>query len=912
MLAVVGEPGIGKTALLDDAFTRATNMRHLRANGIQSEAQIPFASLFELVRPALGALERIPVPQATALEGALALRPPKREDRLAIGAATLSLLAAYAEETPLLVLVDDVQWIDASSASALLFAARRLGDDPVAILLAAREHEPSFLDGSDLPRLRLEGLDLEASRLLLLNGGDDDSQFGVGETAEVAHTEELSEVVVRRLHRETGGNPLALLELGGRSDPSWGDLTPLQEPLAAVTGVARSFAARFESLPQAAQRLLLLVAASDSSDLSLLTRAAPRFDTTMSGLRPAVLAGLVTTSEERIEWRHPLARSAVYGSVEARQRRAAHRALADTLPDRERDRRAWHLALAADGYDEAAASALEQAASRATARSAYAESSYGYATAASLTAEMPKRASLLYAAADMAALGGLSERAEELLTAAESDGGDALLWARIQHLRGQLASRRGDVTTARQFLREAATVACKLEPRLAVIMLAESIAVCFFAGLPDEMRSVAASIAELAAHLEDTQSRFFAMMSEGMALDFSGQGRKGGELIRGAVNLLEQSDELHDDLRLLSWAVFGPLWLREIAGGPLVERALSAARERGAAGILPFVLWPVALHRASTDRWDEAAALFHEAIDRARDSEQRAELTLALARLAGLEARTGQGPTCRQHANEALSLSSELGLVFGEVWALAALGDLALSEGRPDEAMPWYERQCEALRTRHISDPDMSPVPEMVESLLRLGKRSEAASLAGEFVTQAENKGLPWSLARAARTRGLLASHDDYERCFIAALELHEETPDLFEAARTRLAFASRLRRGRQRVRAREELHRAIDDFDRLGAEPWADAARAELAATGERARPRDPRHTWELTPQEMQIAVLLAERRTTREAAAALFLSPKTIEYHLRSIYRKLGISSRAELSEIVPARKHQSSSRF
>jgi hypothetical protein len=320
VLALVGEPGIGKTALLDYAAESAAGMRVLRARGIESEAEVPFAGLSELLRPALGVLDRIPAPQAAALTGALALGPGTANDRFAIGAATLSLLSACAEEMPLALLVDDVHLLDGSSAGALLFAARRLVADPIALALTVREGERSLVDGSDLRVLRVAGLDRADATAL------------VGDAAE-------------RLYAATGGNPLALLELApeaGRLD-AW----PSQGPIPISTSIAASFARRAEKLPDPTRRVLVLAAAADTAGLAVLARAATSIGVDVADLTPAEAAGLVVLDADTVEFRHPLVRSALYASATAQERRDAHAALARALPDRDVDRRAWHLAAAA-------------------------------------------------------------------------------------------------------------------------------------------------------------------------------------------------------------------------------------------------------------------------------------------------------------------------------------------------------------------------------------------------------------------------------------------------------------------------------------------------------------------------------------------------------------------------------------
>ena len=387
-LALAGEPGIGKTALLDYAAERATpGMQVLRARGIESEAQIPFGSLLELIRPALVLLGKIPEPQAEALESALALRPGGAHDRFAVGAATLSLLAAYAEQAPVAVLVDDAQWLDGSSAQALLFAFRRLVADPIAVLIAVRDDEPSLLDGADLPVLRIGGLTSDEAAMLVQ-----------GLTPEAA----------RRLHQATAGNPLALLELG----PDAHDLVlaPDGAPVLVSARISRAFLRRAGLLDPAGRQALLLAAASDTGDLPTLERAAARLGTGLPALAAAESAGLVTLHAGEVTFRHPLARSAIYADAPASQRRDAHRALAAALPDRDIDRRAWHLAAAAAGTDETASAALEQAGIRGRDRSAYATAAVAFERSGRLTTDSERRARLLREAAEAGWLAGFTDR----------------------------------------------------------------------------------------------------------------------------------------------------------------------------------------------------------------------------------------------------------------------------------------------------------------------------------------------------------------------------------------------------------------------------------------------------------------------------------------------------------------------
>jgi len=877
VLALVGEPGIGKTALLDYAAKHAEGMRVLRARGVESEAEVPFAGLAELLRPALAAFERIPEPQARALGGALALEPATAQDRFAIGAATLSLLSAYADEAPLLLVVDDAHLLDASSAEALLFAARRLVADPIGVLLAVREAEPSLLDGADLRVLRIAGLHRSEAAELLGQAPD----------------------AVDRLYRATGGNPLALLELA--PDAARLAELPAEGPVPLSASIAAAFVRRFDRLPEPTRRMLLLVAASDTGNISVLAQAATAMGHTIDDLTAAEEAGLITLAGGTVEFAHPLARSAVYADAAAQERRDAHAALAAALPDRDVDRRAWHLAAASIGPDAQAAAALEQAGARARERSAYAVAAAAFERGGLLAPAEALRAKLLFAAAEAASLAGDSARALRLLADAEPAVADPVLAARILYLRGEVTMRRGPVMDGYPLIVSAGEQIAELDPELAVEMFARAAYGCFYAGPTPALVSAAERAVDLAEGLDSLRAGFFAAMSNAFALVARGDGEAGASAARRGVEIVESSEELRDDPLLLTWAALGPLYLREAqAGRGAIGRAFERARGQAAVGALPGLLHLLARDQATTDQWPAAEASYDEGIRLARETGQRVELAAALAGLAWLEARQGREDTCRKHAAEARAACDELGMGTYGIWTIQALGDLELGLGRPAEAAGHHEEQVAAMSAHGIADVDLSPAPELVESYLRLGRTADAAAAAAEFKEAAEAKGQPWALARAARCQGMLA--DEFEPHFDEALRLHALTPDVFETARTQLAYGARLRRSRQRVRAREELRAALESFERLGADPWSEQARAELAATGETARRRDVSTLGELTPQELQIARLLADGRTTREAAAAVFLSPKTVEYHLRSVYRKLGIHSREELTAAFP----------
>jgi DNA-binding CsgD family transcriptional regulator/tetratricopeptide (TPR) repeat protein len=878
-LALVGEAGIGKTALLDHAAERAAGMRVLRARGIESEAQIPFASLLELLRPALVMVDRIPEPQAVALEGALALRRGPSQQRFAVGAATLSLLAAYAEEGPVAVLVDDAHWLDGSSAQALLFAFRRLVADPIAVLIAVRDGDPSLLDGADLPTLRVGGLS-RGEAVALLGG--------------------LSPVAAERLHGATAGNPLALLELAG--DARDVALAPEGAPVLVSARISDAFLRRLDELDESARRALVLAATSESGDLPMLERAADRLGVDLGTLAVAEGGGLVTLKPGLVEFRHPLARSAVYAAAPIDERRAAHRALAAALPDRDVDRRAWHLAAAAVGTDDAASAALEQAGDRSRDRSSYATATAAFERAARLARDGDRRARLLLEAAEAGWNAGQADRAGALLEEARASTTDPATVVAIDHLSGHITIRRGPVMRGCEML---TTAAARADPERAVAMLAEAVLASFAAGDTAGMLSAAEGAHAKLTEDASVRSRFMAETALGMALVLGGDAAAGAEAHHRAVALADSAPELKDDVQLLAWLALGPLFLRKSnVGRSMLAAALQVARARAAIGELPFVLLLLARDQATSDRWAVAEATYQEGISLARESDQRTDLGFGLAGLAWLQARRGREEETRALAAEAIQLSVELGTRLDEVWAHAALGELALGLGDASQAAEHFEDQRGLLRELGITDVDLSPAAELVDAYVRLGRGNDAELVAAQFMTAAEAKGQPWSMARARRSRGLVADDEGHAEQFERALRLHEHTPDEFETARTRLAYGQRLRRARNRVLARDQLRLAVEAFERLDARPWAEQARAELAATGETVRRRDPSTVDELTPQELQIALLLAAGRTTREAAATLFLSPKTIEYHLRHVYLKLDIHSREQLAEALASR--------
>ena len=876
-LLLTGEAGIGKTTLLRAAADAAADagMRVLQSAGTGAEAEVPFAGLLQLLRPVLDGLGGLPPPQADALGAALALRPGPGADRFAVGAGVLGLLARVAEDRPLLVLLDDAHLLDPPSAQAVGFAARRLTSDPVALLAAGRDDADAVLVDAGLPRLHVPGLSPEHAAALVAASGH-----------------RLDERGLARLQRVTGGNPLALVELADEVP----DAAALAEdaPVPVPTALARAFARRADRLPDGT-RTALLVAAAGGTDLVPVAHACGSLGVPVQALDPAEAAGLVRVDGGVVTFRHGLVASALWAEAGPAARRAVHRALARAHAGRDEDRYAWHLAGSVLGPDDDAASALTGAADRAQARGAHAAAAAALARAADLTGDAGWRARRLVAAAEAAWRGGQSARATGLLDRAEPL--PAALRVRAAGLRGTVAARTGSVEEARDLLFAAGTEAAGRDPDTAVALLAGAVSAAFFLGDTAAVADAAVRLDTVAGSARTEEARWLADIASGIAGVVTGRG--GPQRIAAAVRRIGPDSPLVSDRRLEPWLVLGPLFVRDSGTGrDLVDTVVSNVRRRTDIGGLPFLLFQVARDAATRDAWDAAEIGYAEGIRLAREAEQETDLAGCLAGLAWLEARQGREASCRLHAGEAVRLSDQRRLHLFHAWSSYALAEADLAAGRADAAAQRFRELDDFLARIGFLDADLSPVPDLVEACAHAGRGSEAVGAAVAYADRAREKGTPWAMARAERALALVAAEDEADERFAAAVAAHERTADVFELARTLLAHGARLRRARRRVEAREKLGLALAAFDRLGAAPWAERTARELRASGATARRRVPGADQQLTPQERQIAGLLGEGRTTREVAAALFLSPKTVEYHLRHVYLKLGIGSRAELA--------------
>lgn len=880
VLAITGEPGVGKTSLLDWTESRLDGFQVLRATGTEPEREIPFSGLLTVLRPALGLLDTIAPPQARALRTALAMTEGDPADRFAVGAATLSLLCSYAEAAPVALLVDDLQLMDRPSAAALVFAVRRLSDDPVAVLMMGRVDEvDELIDG--LNGIRLIGLDPDATQQLVQHLG-----------------RSVSREWLTRVHALTDGNPLAITEFA--HDPAamattGGDLPP---PVSST--LAATFTRRVRDL-KGHERSVLLVAAVCNGDLRLTSEVCVALGLPVEALDAAHQAGLadLLPGSGEIRFRHPLLRAALHRDSPPQERRAIHAAVAEALPLTEPDRRAWHLSESLWAPDESVAAMLVDAALRASARSAHAVAASAYERASRLSPAREDAARRLVDSAEQAWAAGLGPRALALLD--EMSDPSPELAIRALELRAAIAVRTGSVRSSLALLERAAHDAGSADSRAALLAQAVHAALFLADGLAagrlaDEL------IATAVIGTMPDRTVAIAKAAAGVAQVLAG--RDGMPLLRTALPLLAESSSLEADPDAASWLMLARLFIRDAHAGRDLRSQVDEARANAGIGPLPGLLFLVARDGATSDGWVRAAADYTEAIRLARDTDQKTELAMSLAGLSWLESRRGQETECRTHAEESLRLCADRELHLGQTWSMFSLGDLELSLGNVAEALTHLQSLDRLLTDLRVSDPDLSPRTELVDVLLRLGRPDEAAQLAREFFDSAEAKGQPWAKARARRALGLVAD-TDFDAAFTEALALHAQTLDRFEAARTALAYGERQRRAGRRVDARANLRRAFDDFSLLGAHVWADRAASELTLTGERVAPRTVGGVAALTPQELQVALLLAEGRTTREAAAALFLSPKTVEYHLRKVYTKLDIGSRDELAAVTsPAR--------
>ncbi|HEX2085462.1 MAG TPA: AAA family ATPase [Solirubrobacteraceae bacterium] len=885
-LVLRGEAGVGKTALLDYVAERATECRVARVAGVESELEIAFAGLQQLCGPMLDRLDRLPGPQAGALATAFGLRDGDPPERIVVGLAVLGLVSDAAEDQPIVCLVDDAQWLDRVSAETLAFVARRLAAERVALLFAVRE-----------PSGERELAGLEELSVRRLSDGDARALL------DTVLTGPVDERVRDRIVAETRGNPLALLELprgltpeelaGGFGLPETGSL---------AGRIEEGFVRRLEPLPPDSRRLLLAAAAEPVGDATLLWRAAGRLGVGASAAEPAEAAGLIEFGA-RVRFRHPLVRSAAYRSASPQERHDVHRALADaTDAEVDPDRRAWHRAHATAAPDEDVAAELERSAARAQARGGLAAAAAFLEHAAALTPQPARRARRLLAAARAKRDAGALEAALDLLAAADAGPPDELRAADAEHLRGQIAldQRRGRDAT--RLLRAAAVRLEPLDAALARETHLEAVAAAMWATGVDGPSDVAETAeAARAAPPAPDPPRPVDVVLDALALRLTAGYAAAAPAMTEALATIRGLELGPDDVAHWLWLagnrvgglIASDVWDDE-ARQELAELQVRRAREAGALVQLQFALNHLALaHLLAGDVRAAGRAVEEDRlIGEATGNPPVGYVTMSLAAFRGPEREAAQlidttaGAAAARGQGRLVSLSA---------FARAVLGN---GLGRHDVALGALRNALD----RDVLGHGSLVAAELAEAASRTGETALLARTADWMAERARVTPTEWALGIDARVRAL-RGEGDVDGLYRASIEHLGRTLSRGEAARGRLLYGEWLRREGRRVDARAQLRPAHEMLSALGLEAFAERARRELRATGETVRKRSVETADELTPQEAHIARLARDGFSNPEIGTRLFLSPRTVEWHLKKVFTKLAIGSRKELRDALPA---------
>jgi DNA-binding CsgD family transcriptional regulator len=879
-LVVRGEPGVGKTALLEYLVEQASDCRVLRAAGVQSEMELAFAGLHQLFAPIDDRVERLPVPQRAALRTAFGVSPGPAPDRFLVGLAALSLLSEVAEERPVICLADDEQWLDRASSQALAFVARRLEAEGVAVVFAARAPSDAI---AGLPELVVDGLREDDARALL----------------ESVLTGPLDARVRDQIVSEARGNPLALLELlrGLRpAELAGGFGLPGVVPLPGM--IEESFRRRLDALPAETQRLLRIAAADPVGDPVLVWGAADRLGIGTDAATPAVEDGLIEFGR-RVWFRHPLVRSVAYRSASLRDRQAVHRALAEvTDPQIDPDRRAWHRAHAAPRPDEEVAAELERAAARAQARGGLAAVAAFLERAAELTLDPVRRAERLLAAARAKRDAGALDAALGLLVAVEAGPLDALRTAEVERLRGQIAlvQRRG--SDAAGLLLGAARRLDLLDAAAARETHLEALGAAMWSGNldgPGGVLEVAA--AALAAPPGPDPPRAIDVQLDAFALRWTEGYAAAAPTLARALRLFLGLDVASGEVGVWlaggsTGAIAFELWDVESAHA-LAARVAQFARDTGALVHLQFALNILARTHVLAGEFTIAALMIEEdrVIAEVTGNPPVAYSEMMFAAWRGLEGQTAE------LVEASLREATDGGLGAMANFAAAASAVIYNGLGRHDAARDaaWRAFQRDQLGLGpHV-------VPELAEAASRTGD-PELVRATLEWISE-RTRVMPsdWALGIEARVRALLSEGEAAEGLYRESLAHLDRTRVRVEVARGHLLYGEWLRRRHRRVHAREQLRTAHEMLAEMGVEAFADRARRELLATGETVRRRTVQTRDELTAQERQIALLARDGLSNPEIGTRLFISPRTVQYHLRKVFIKLDISSRSQLDRVL-----------
>jgi DNA-binding CsgD family transcriptional regulator/tetratricopeptide (TPR) repeat protein len=890
---VLGDAGIGKSALLNYLESRATGFTALRANGTESESELAFSGLADLLRPLLGELGALPQPQAAALAGALALGPPVPGDPFAIGTATLGLLSRAAERSPLVALIEDAQWLDRPSLAAIVFAARRVQAEGILIVFAVREGEPPAVSMEGLGTLRLAHIDAAAASALL-----------------ALTTPLLPPPVAERICAAAGGNPLALIEMPlALADAQRSGTEAPEGPMAVGPRLTAIFKRRVAALSAQAQSSLLIAAASDRDDVGPVLEAMRGSGLGPVAIEEAETAGFLTVRGDQLIWRHPLVRAAVYHGAAPGARRAAHRALAEALDaHRAPDSRAWHLASATLGHDEQAALALEGSAANARERRGSAAAARAFERAARISADPEARARRLFEAAVDLLSTAEPGRARELLSEALELSTDVLRRSDIVRTLAMADMFRGSPESTVEMLSAEADRIEPLDRGRAAVMRADACVAITMTG--DVGKTLAlAERAQSTAPLGGPHTAALAQSMLANALVLAGRVSEARPYLGAARGAFTRDGLPPVPFRhhLVQTLGHSAIWLGEhVEARRFLGDVVTSARQQSAVAGLAFPLACLSELEYRTGRWTIAYALADDSVRMATEVGARSQLAFSLVCLARVEAGIGKQDDCRAHLRDALAISRELSVGSIEVYARSVAGLLELSLGNPDRAVLELGPLSRLVDRWKLAHPDVVQWgSDFVEALARGGDPVAAQAALDSFERQARATESRWGMGEAARCRGLLADADGFEKCFADALEWLQDDVAVFERARTLLCLGERRRRSRRLGPARDALGLALAGFEQLGAQPWILRTRRELHATGARLGPPPEQPVQRLTPQELQVAIIAATGATNREIAASLFLSPKTVDFHLGKVYRKLEVRSRSQLTVYITSRE-------
>ena len=883
-LVLRGEAGIGKTALLEFAIESAWDFQVLRVTGIESEMELGFAALHQLVRPLSTAIENLPGPQQRALASAFGLAEGPAPDRFLVGLAILTLLSEASNERRLLCVVDDAQWLDQASAEVLAFVARRLHADRIAFLFAVREPSEHHVDLEGLSSLRVPALSPVAAREVITGLVTGSLDWSVG----------------GKIAERAAGNPLALVEMTRElSADQLAGAALLPDPLPLGEDVQQRYWRRVAALPVPQQEFLLLAAAEPSGDLDLLERAVAHLGLDPDVARSAEISGLVDFAG-RVAFRHPLIRSAVYTGAPYQARRRVHAAIA-AVSDQERDvdRIAWHLSAAALAPDEDIAVLLERSADRAKSRGGFSAGAAFLRRAAELTPDTGRRAERLLAAAGAEFASGRADKALALLDQATPDLYAPRQQAAGLQLRGGIQSALGEGNRASSTLLQAAQALAPLDPSASLDTLVDGLIAAFYSGRSARLEALEAlanaRTADPAAESAEPPS-IPVLILDGYTALLSGDYVKAGSLLRRLVSVLV-ADDLPDD-QGLHWYGYGMWCACELfdfdAWQHMADRWVAICREKGALMTLPLALDYLGTVQAFTGYLSAGETSNAEGRDilSATGNPDRLGSSRAVELIAPMY--RGRAVEVRQAATAMLRDSAERGQGAGFYYSHYVLAMLEISVHNYDIALG---------HARVILD-DNGPyfggmiLPEAVEAAVHCDDQVTADLALERLTVRAEMGGTEMALGLLARCRALVTRDDGSEALYTEAIQHFENCRNPLQLARTHLLFGEWLRRRRRRLEAREHLQEAHNLFENIGVVKFTERARLELAATGVQAREHTVRTNDQLTERESQIASLVAAGATNAQVATQLFISSNTVDYHLRHIYRKLGVSSRTKMA--------------